>query len=50
MPKVTVEHIEARRRQIIDSAFDCFAKKGFHQTTMQDVCNAAGLSAGAVYN
>jgi AcrR family transcriptional regulator len=49
MPKVSQEHLAARRRQIIEAARECFATNGFHQTSMQDVFNASGLSAGAVY-
>ncbi|MEX2599436.1 MAG: TetR/AcrR family transcriptional regulator [Dehalococcoidia bacterium] len=49
MPKVTDEHMETRRRQIMDAAFTCFSRKGFHPTTMQDICTEAQLSAGAVY-
>jgi AcrR family transcriptional regulator len=50
MPKVTEEHSQARRRQIIDAAYRCFARKGFHQTTMRDIYEEAGLSPGAVYH
>jgi AcrR family transcriptional regulator len=50
MPKVPKEHGEARRRQIIDAAYQCFARKGFHQTTMRDIYQETGLSAGAVYH
>ena len=50
MPKVSKEHSEARRRQIIDAAYQCFARKGFHQTTMRDIYEEAGLSPGAVYH
>ena len=49
MPKVTVEHKEARRRQVLDAALDCFEAKGLHGTTMQDIITASGLSAGAIY-
>ncbi len=49
MPKVTEEHLDARRRQIIDAAIVCFARDGFHRATMQDVCHEAALSFGAVY-
>ncbi len=49
MPKVTPAHMEDRRRQIIDAAYRCFARKGFHQTTMRNICTEAELSAGAVY-
>ncbi len=50
MPKVTEEHIEARRRQILEAAFRCFARKGFHPATMHDICTEAELSPGAVYH
>lgn len=50
MPKVTEEHSDARRQQIIDAAYRCFARKGFHQTTMRDIYGEAGLSAGAIYH
>lgn len=49
MPKVSQEHLDARRTQILDAATDCFAQQGFHATTMQDVLSRSGLSAGAVY-
>lgn len=49
MPKVSEQHLEARKQQIVDAAFQCFARKGFHPTTMQEICAEADLSAGAVY-
>jgi len=49
MPKVTDAHIEARRQQILVAARACFSRQGFHQTSIQDICKEAGLSAGAVY-
>src|SRR5215211_287717 len=50
MPKVTEEHLEARRRQILSAALRCFARQGFHRTTMQDIFEEAELSPGAVYS
>ncbi len=50
MPKVTQEHSLARRQQIIDAAYRCFSRNGFHQTSMRDIYQEAGLSAGAVYH
>ncbi len=50
MPKVTEQHALARRQQIIDAAYQCFARKGFHQTTMRDIYKEAELSPGAVYH
>ena len=48
MPKVTEAHLEAQRQQVLDPAFACFARQGFHQTTMDDICRETGLSAGAL--
>ena len=50
MPRVSEEHSVARRQQIIDAAYRCFARKGFHQATMRDIYEEAGLSPGAVYH
>jgi AcrR family transcriptional regulator len=50
MPKVTEEHVAARRRQILSAAQRCFARRGFHRTTMQDIFREADLSPGAVYS
>ncbi len=50
MPKVTKEHLEARRKQIIEAAAECFIEKGFKKTSMRDICRAAKLSPGAIYN
>lgn len=49
MPRVSQEHLDARRRQILDAAAGCFARNGFHATSMTDIQAAAGLSTGGVY-
>ena len=49
MPKVLPEYLELRRQQILDAAATCFSRRGFHQTTMQDICREVELSPGAVY-
>ncbi len=49
MPKVTEAHLKARHQQILDAAWACFARKGYHQTTMQDICEESELSPGAIY-
>ncbi|KIR65057.1 TetR/AcrR family transcriptional regulator [Micromonospora haikouensis] len=49
MPRVSDEHLAARRQQILDAARRCFLRDGFHRTSMQDVIAEAGLSVGAVY-
>jgi AcrR family transcriptional regulator len=49
MPKVSEEHLAARRRQILDAALVCFSRRGFHQTSMQEIFDESGLSPGALY-
>jgi TetR/AcrR family transcriptional regulator, transcriptional repressor of aconitase len=49
VPKVSQEHLDRRRRQIIEAAARCFARKGFHETSLQEIFRESGLSAGAVY-
>lgn len=49
MPRVSAQHLEARREQILDAGMACFARNGFHATSMQDVIAEAGLSVGAFY-
>jgi TetR/AcrR family transcriptional regulator, transcriptional repressor of aconitase len=49
MPRVAESYLQSRRRQIIDAAIRCFAREGFHRTTMQDIVRETGLSAGAIY-
>lgn len=44
-PDVSVE----RRAQIIQAALACFTRKGYNNTTMDDVAVASGLSKGALY-
>ena len=38
-----------RRTQILDAAIVCFAKCGFHQTSMHDISAEAGISVGLIY-
>jgi TetR/AcrR family transcriptional regulator, repressor for uid operon len=49
MPKVKPETLAARRDEILQAAETCFARQGFHQTTIQDVIRESGLSAGGIY-
>ncbi len=50
MPKLTNEQKTSRRNQIMQAALICAARKGFHQTSMRDICREAKMSIGAVYN
>jgi AcrR family transcriptional regulator len=49
MPKVKPETSLARRDEILEAAEICFARQGFHQTTIRDVIRESGLSAGCIY-
>ena len=49
MPKVTEEHRATRRSEILADACRCFARDGFHSTSINDIIRESGLSAGAVY-
>ncbi len=49
MPKIAEETRAARREQIIAAAVACFARAGYHATTMADVAAQAGVSKGTPY-
>ena len=38
-----------RKAEIIEAAAHCFATSGYHETTMDDIVKACGLSKGALY-
>jgi TetR/AcrR family transcriptional repressor of uid operon len=38
-----------RREEILDAAQRCFARSGFHQTSMQEICGEARMSPGGLY-
>jgi AcrR family transcriptional regulator len=48
-PKVSEQHLEERRNQIVDAAVRRFSRGGFHQTTMDGICAEAEMSKGALY-
>jgi TetR/AcrR family transcriptional repressor of uid operon len=49
MPRIAAEMRAARRDQIIAAALACFARAGYHATTMADVAAEAGVSKGTPY-
>ena len=49
MPYITDARRAARRAEMIAAARRCFARDGFHQTSMPDIAAEAGLSAGGFY-
>ena len=46
-PRINVE--EERQEQILTAAAKCFAVKGYHRTTMDDIVREARLSKGGIY-
>jgi AcrR family transcriptional regulator len=49
VPRVSAARLEARRGEILDAAVACFARQGFHETTMADIAREAGVSPGLIY-
>lgn len=49
MPRVTEAYRTARRDEILQAALRCFAEKGYQRTSMADIIEESGLSAGAIY-
>jgi AcrR family transcriptional regulator len=44
-----VKPTEQRRAEILEAALRLFSSKGFHDTTMEEVANAAGVAKGTIY-
>lgn len=50
MPKVSDDHLAARRSQILDGARKCFAEFGYDGATVRRLEDATGLSRGAIFH
>jgi AcrR family transcriptional regulator len=50
VPKVSQEHLDARRRQILDGARRVFSRHGFEGATIARLEAEVGLSRGAIFN
>src|SRR5688500_19936811 len=50
MPKVSEEHKEARREQILAGAQRAFARHGYEGATVARLEEETGLSRGAIFN
>jgi AcrR family transcriptional regulator len=50
VPKVTQEHLDARRAQILDGARRAFAQYGYDGATVARLEEATGLSRGAIFH
>jgi TetR/AcrR family transcriptional repressor of uid operon len=49
MRRANVQLAADRRSEILAAAQTCFARAGFHQTAMQEICAEAGMSPGNLY-
>jgi AcrR family transcriptional regulator len=49
VPRVSAAHEQEVRERIVSAAVRVFADKGFHSSTIADVCRESGLSVGAIY-
>lgn len=45
-----IDRNEQRMILILQAALQCFVARGFHQTSMRDIAQAAGVSLGNLYN
>ncbi|MGW0521084.1 TetR/AcrR family transcriptional regulator [Crossiella sp. NPDC003009] len=50
MPRVSQDHLDARRRQILDGARSCFARYGYEGATVRRLEEATALSRGAIFH
>ncbi|MFW9908478.1 MAG: TetR/AcrR family transcriptional regulator [Candidatus Thorarchaeota archaeon] len=48
-PRVTQEHKMKTQNVILDAAEHLFSKKGYHNTSMDDIVEKSGMSKGAIY-
>ncbi|WP_058302649.1 TetR/AcrR family transcriptional regulator [Gorillibacterium timonense] len=49
-PVVSDSHKKQKKQVILRNALYCFARKGYQQTTIDDIAAQAGLSKGAIYH
>ena len=50
MPRVSQQHLDARRREILAGARTCFARHGYEGATVRRLEEAIGLSRGAIFH
>ncbi|MGL5694536.1 MAG: TetR/AcrR family transcriptional regulator [Peptostreptococcaceae bacterium] len=48
-PKISNDRKEQQKNKIINGAIEVFRQKGYEQTTMKDIRESAGVSAGSLY-
>ena len=49
MPRISEHDRSVRRQRIVDAAWRRLATTGYHETSVDDVCDEAGVSKGAFY-
>ncbi|HEX2419818.1 MAG TPA: helix-turn-helix domain-containing protein [Micromonosporaceae bacterium] len=50
MPRVSQDHLDARRREILAGARACFARHGYEGATVRRLEEETGLSRGAIFH
>lgn len=50
MPRVSPDHLEARRQRILDGSRSCFARYGYEGATVRRLERATGMSRGAIFH
>lgn len=49
MPRLKPDVLAQRKEHILRAALTCFAHKGYHETSMNEIVAEAGLSKGGIY-
>ena len=49
LPKVSEEHKEQRKHQILMASIEIFKRKGYEKATLKDIVEEAGMSRGWIY-
>jgi len=49
-PKMPQEHRDFRRQQILEAAWECFAERGYQETTIRVIAERMNLSTGIIYS
>lgn len=49
MPKRTQAYLDERRQRLLKAADRCFMRKGYHATSIGDICKAAKVSVATIY-
>lgn len=50
MPKRAADYMTGQREMIARAALDVLIEKGYHETSLRDICRAANVSNGALYS